>query len=144
MALLGIEVEGDGGEERHGPIGTDGREDLPVRSAMLTAGQSDEGPPLPLRGLFIDNGAPHAVALVYRTRPPDDGSETHAFQPAVAEISVADLPCSSGFALPGFGRGIELTGTAPAAVSTHHLFTCNPPFDFSRFAPIFLLLYHTE
>lgn len=104
MPFLAIDVEGDGGEERLGPIGTDGREDLPVRSTMLTAGQSDECLPLLLRGLFIDNGAPHAVALVYRTRPPDDGCETHAFQTAVAEISVVDLPCCSGFALPGRGQ----------------------------------------
>src|SRR5260221_5237159 len=115
MQFLAIDVDGDGGEDRLGPIGTDGREDLPVRSAMLPAGQSDECLPLLLRGLFIDNGAPHAVALVYRTRPPDDGSETHAFQPAVAEISVADLPCSSGFPLPGSWPCLELTGTAPAA-----------------------------
>ena len=94
---------------------------------MLTAGQSDECLPLLLGGLFIDNGAPHAVALVYRTGPPNDGSETHAVQPSVAEISVVDLPRSSGFTLPGRRERIELAGTAPAAVAAHHLFTCDPP-----------------
>jgi hypothetical protein len=144
MPFLAIDIEGDGGEERLEPIGTDGRKDLPIRSTMLTAGQSDECLPLLLGGLFIDNGAHHAVALVYRTGPPDDLSETYAFQPAVTEISVVDLPCSSGFTLPGRRERIELAGTTPIAVAAHHLFTCDPPFDFRRFTHISLLLYLAE
>jgi hypothetical protein len=45
---------------------------------MLTVGQSDQRLSLLVGGLFIDNGAPYAVALVYRTGPPDGASKTHA------------------------------------------------------------------
>ena len=51
------------GEERLNQIGTDGREDLPVRPAMLTAVESDQRVALLLSGLFVDDRAPHAVAL---------------------------------------------------------------------------------
>jgi hypothetical protein len=108
VPFLAIEFEGDGPEERLGPIGTDGREDLPIRSAMLTAGQSDDSLLLILGGLFIDNGAPHAVTLVYRAGPPVDGSETHAFQPVVAEISIGGSKriWPAGRSATAFGRAI--------------------------------------
>src|SRR5258708_33130511 len=105
---------------------------------MLTAGQSDDCLPLLLGGLFIDNGAPHAVAVVYRTRPPDGCSKTQAFQPNVAEISIIDLPCSSGFTLPSGRERIELAWIAPVAVAADHL------FSFDRhlvFVSSFILLY---
>src|SRR5258708_12695652 len=113
MPFLAIDIKGDGSDERLDPIGTDGREDLPIRSTMLTAGQSDKCLPLLLGGLFIDNGAPHAVALVYRTGPPNDGSETHAVQPSVAEISLVDLPRSSGFTMPSRRNPLYPPGTTP-------------------------------
>jgi hypothetical protein len=136
MPLLTIDIEGDRSHERPDPVGADGREDFPVRPTMLTALQSGQCLAL-IRGRpFVDDRAPHAVALVYRTRPPDDGSKTHVVQPGVAEISLVDLPCSSGFTLPSCRQRIELARTAPAAVAAHHFFTCDPPFSFRRFAHI--------
>jgi hypothetical protein len=56
---------------------------------MLTAVESNHCLALIRGGLLIDDRTPHAVALVYRTRPPDDASETHAVQPGVAGPRVA-------------------------------------------------------
>src|SRR6201993_2092932 len=130
MPLLTIDIEGDRSHERPDPVGADGREDFPVRPTMLTALQSGQCLAL-IRGRpFVDDRAPHAVALVYRARPPDDGSKTHVVQPGVAEVSLVDLPCSSGFTLPSCRQRIELARTAPAAAAAHHFFTCDPPFSF--------------
>ncbi len=98
MPFLAIDVEGDGGEERLGPIGTDGREDLPVRSAMLTGGQSDECLPLLLGGLFIDNGAPHAVAHA-TVRVPDliESDVEPIKNPATGEEHRARIALPNGF-----------------------------------------------
>jgi hypothetical protein len=134
--LLTIDIEDDRSDERLDPIWADGCEDFPVRPTMLAAGQSDHYLSLLRSGLFIDNRAPHAVALVYRTRQPDYAGETNTVQPGVAEISLVDLTCSNAFTSPSRRQRIELAGTAPIAVAAHDLFTRDPPFDFSRFAHI--------
>jgi len=59
---------------------------------MLAAVQSNQCLALLLAGLFVDDRAPHAVALMYRSGPPVKASETHAVQSGIAKISVADLP----------------------------------------------------
>jgi hypothetical protein len=64
---------------------------------MLTAVKSDQCLALLLGGLFVDDRAPHAIALVYRSRKPVEASETHRVQSGVAEISVADLTRYQGF-----------------------------------------------
>jgi hypothetical protein len=45
---------------------------------MLATIESDQRVALLLTGLFVDDRAPHAVALMYRSRPPIKASETHA------------------------------------------------------------------
>jgi hypothetical protein len=64
--LLAIDSEGYWSENRLGEIGADGREDLPVETAMLTAVQSDQRLTLFLGSLFVNNRVPHAVTLVNR------------------------------------------------------------------------------
>jgi hypothetical protein len=86
--LLGIDSEGDRDEERLNQIGADSSEDLPIRPAMLTAVQRNQRLALLLGSLFVDNRTPHAVALMYRSRPPIKTSETHAAQLGVSKISV--------------------------------------------------------
>src|SRR4029450_4129128 len=90
---------------------------------MLTAVESDQRVALLLAGLFVDNRAPHAVALMYRSRPPIKASETHTVQSGVATISAPNLPPYKGFAVPGRRQRIELAGTAPAAIAVTHFFT---------------------
>ena len=91
-SFLAIDVQGDRGEERLNQIGANGGEDLPVRSAMLTAVESDERVALLPAGLFVDNRTPHAIALMYRSWPPIKASETNAVQLGVAKIAVVNLP----------------------------------------------------
>ena len=135
--LLTIDIEDDRSDERLDPIWADGCEDFPVRPTMVTVGQRNQCLSLLVGGLFIDNGAPYAVALVYRAGPSDYTGETNTVQPGVAEISLVDLICSDAFTSPSRRERIELAGTAPIAVAAHHLFTCDPPFAFRRFAHIF-------
>jgi hypothetical protein len=52
---------------------------------MLTVGQRNQCLSLLVGGLFIDNGAPYALALVYRAGPPDYAGETNTVQPGVAK-----------------------------------------------------------
>ena len=134
--FLAIDIEGDGGKKRLNQIGTNGPEDLPVRPSMLTAIESDQRVALLLAGHFVNDRAPHAVALMYWSRPPIKAGETHAVQSGVAKISVVNLPRCKGFAVPGRRQRIELAGTAPAAIAVSHFFTCDPPFDFRRLAHI--------
>ena len=52
--LLAIDIKGDWGEERLNQIGANGREDLPVGPAMLTAVESDQRVTLLLCCPFVD------------------------------------------------------------------------------------------
>ena len=52
--FLAIDIEGDRGEERLNQIGANGREDLPVGPAMLTAVESDQRVTLLLCCPFVD------------------------------------------------------------------------------------------
>jgi hypothetical protein len=110
--FLAIDIEVDRGEERLNQIRANGREDLPVRPAILTAVESNQRVALLLACLFVDNRAPHAVALKYRSRPPIKASETHSVQSGIAKISVSNLPRYKGLAVPGRRHRIKLAGTA--------------------------------
>jgi hypothetical protein len=79
-----------------------------------------------------------------RSRPPIDASETNPIQASISKISVADLPHYNTFAATRCRPGIELARTAPAAVTGPGLFTCDPPFDFRRFAHIFLRVLRSQ
>jgi hypothetical protein len=59
-------------------------------AAKISQYVPDQRLPLFLADLFVDDRAPHAVALMYRSRPPIKTNETHAVQLGVSKISIAN------------------------------------------------------
>ncbi len=94
---------------------------------MLTAVESDQRLTLLLGGLFIDDRAPQAIALMDRSRPPVKASETYPILSGVPKISVADQAPEKRFAATMRRERIELARTAPGAIAAPELFACDPP-----------------
>jgi len=86
MPFLAINIEGDRGDDRLKHIGADRRENLPVCPPVLTGWESHQCLALLPGGLFVDDRAGYAVALMYCSRPPDGSSETRAVQSSITEI----------------------------------------------------------
>jgi hypothetical protein len=103
---------------------------------MLAAFDGDQRVPLLLGGLLVDDHAPYAVALMYRSRPPVNAREHHAVQPGIGEITIGDQARYKGFAAPRCRQCVELARTAPVAIAARKLLTCDTPSDLRRFARV--------
>ena len=77
---------------------------------MQAAFNRDQRVALLRGGLLVDDHAPYAVTLMYRSWPPVNAREHHAVQPNIGEITIGDQACNKASHCPVVGSALNWQG----------------------------------